>query len=65
MKQYSWSINHDSKEYINLLKTQTFYQNFDDNEKNNISNIVEEVFSNHGGFITLSYLSVLFFAQKI
>lgn len=63
-KEYPWSVNHNSEEYINLLKTQTFYQKFNDEEKSNIPNIIEKVFNDYGGFITLHYLSALFFAQK-
>lgn len=63
-KEYPWSINHNSEEYINLLKTQTFYQKFNVEEKSNMPNVIEKVFNNHGGFITLNYLSALFFAQK-
>ncbi|KST63553.1 class I SAM-dependent methyltransferase [Mastigocoleus testarum] len=64
VKQYPWSINYDSQQYLNLLKTRTVYQDFNEDKKNNISNIVEQILNNHGGFINRPYLSILLFAQK-
>lgn len=44
IRQYPWSINYDSHQYLNLLKTQTVYQDFNDDEKNNMSNIIKPTF---------------------
>jgi ubiquinone/menaquinone biosynthesis C-methylase UbiE len=65
IKQYPWSIEYSTEEYLNLLKTQTVYQAFTETEKQTLSNVVIQILNSHGGYITKPYLSVLFFAQKI
>lgn len=65
IKQYPWSIEYSTEQYLNLLKTQTVYQTFTETEKQNLSNIVVQILNAYGGYITKPYLSVLFFAQKI
>jgi SAM-dependent methyltransferase len=65
VKEYPWAINYKTNKYLNLLKTQTTYQTFSEDEKQSLSNIVIEILSANGGYVTKPYLSVLFFAQKI
>ncbi|NJN11521.1 MAG: methyltransferase domain-containing protein [Richelia sp. RM1_1_1] len=65
IKEYSWNIDYDTNQYLNLLKTQTTYQTFSEDEKQSLSNVVIEILNAYGGYVTKSYLSVLFLAQKI
>lgn len=65
IKEYPWAINYKTQEYLNLLKTQTTYQAFTEEEKQSLSNIVAEILNANGGYVTKPYLSVLFLAQKI
>ena len=65
IKEYPWSIDFSSEQYLNLIKTQTVYQTFSQQQQQDLSCDVIEVINNHGGVITKPYLSVLCFAQKI
>ena len=65
IKEYPWAINYKTEKYLNLLKTQTTYQAFTEEEKQSLSNIVVEILNANGGYLTKPYLSVLFLAQKI
>ncbi len=65
IKQYPWSINYDAELYLDLLKTQTAYQEFTETEKQDLSNTIRQIINTHGGNVIKPYLSVLFFAQKI
>ncbi|MBW4513184.1 MAG: class I SAM-dependent methyltransferase [Scytonematopsis contorta HA4267-MV1] len=64
-KEYVWSIDYDVDRYLNLLKTQTVYQQFNEIEKQDLSTIVRKILNNHGGYISKPYLSALFCAEKI
>jgi ubiquinone/menaquinone biosynthesis C-methylase UbiE len=65
IKQYPWSKDYSTEQYLNLLKTQTVYQKFTEAEKQNLSNVVVQILNSHGGYVTKPYLSVLFLAQRI
>ncbi|GAB1538328.1 hypothetical protein NUACC21_09870 [Scytonema sp. NUACC21] len=65
IKQYPWSLDYSTEQYLNLLKTQTVYQKFTETEKQDLSNVVIQIVNSYGGYVTKPYLSVLFLAQKI
>ena len=64
IQQYPWLVEYNAEQYLNLIKTQTIYQKFTELEKQNLTDAVVRILSEYGGYITKSYLTVLFFAQK-
>ncbi len=64
IKEYPWSVDYNAEEYLNLLKTQTIYQQFTSEQKQDLSQEVREIINGHGGYLKRPYLSVLFLAQK-
>ncbi len=65
IKEYPWSVDFNAEQYLNLLKTQTIYQQFTSEQKQDLSQDVREIINGHGGYLKRPYLSVLFLAQKI
>ena len=64
VREYPWSVEYSAEQYLNLLKTRTIYQKFTEEQRRGLSQEIIEIVNSHGGCLTRSYLSVLFFTQK-